>query len=698
MACGSWEDRDYSHLLDRLLDRDSDSEDDPSELLPHECSQLFMDMLISMKLEGVISAKQACVLSYWAKRGGLAPPGDALALSPASSGGHFSRHFDKVLGVDLKQDLYRVCVPGHRKHDRHRASRDVSVCLPFEALCDELEENPGILQTLKEQARANIFPDAYYLHPVVRNHEMGTVLPVGLYVDGVRYLRRDSTIGFWLINMVTHRRHLMACLPKREFCKCGCRGYCSLYPIMVFVEWCMATLAAGKVPATRHDGSPWTGNRADIANLPLPFKAACIIVKGDWAEMNTTLGFRAWNHHAHPCFRCKARAGPAGNMHIFEGLSTVQEYHAAKTQDDYDAYCSGCEILVSVENAMSRDRLVAALEYSRKHRGRALTEHLHLRSRGISIVLKAGDRLQPSRSLLDISALDTAKEFPLDVVFWRSKPEDAIRFRCPIFGGAAGITVRSLCVDELHTMHLGVFQDYILAVFWSCIKADLWRPLRRSDNSEDQVRHDSVLGMKGELFGPHGWYASQKREFPNRPCHELQELTVDMLGTPAHPKLHAKAAESGTLCRFARYLAERHREKLASADALISAGDGLVGYLDATRGKPLRLDAICQVQLCSSILKFICAREAAGVAWKPKTHLCSHIVKDSREHGNPARTGTWLDETLNMHLASVAGTANSSVWSDRAMATFGHVRGPTAIAAARKGKKRLRPGLADAAL
>eukprot|EP00974_Lingulodinium_polyedra_P041822 4015936-Lingulodinium_polyedra.AAC.1 len=62
-------------------------------------------------------------------------------------------------------------------------------------------------------------------------------------------------------------------------------------------------------------------------------------------------------------------------------------------------------------------------------------------------------------------------------------------------------------------------------------------------------------------------------------------------------------------------------------------------------------------------------------------HLCLHLVVDIGRFGNPLCTGTWLDEGLNMKLASVSRSAYSHVWSRRVLATFNHPHGPTAKAA-----------------
>ena len=118
----------------------------------------------------------------------------------------------------------------------------------FDALAAELAETPSIWDGLKDMHKGKAWADNYFRHPLVRDSAPGSVLPLGLYVDGLQYQTRDSTVGWWCINLVTGRRHLLACLPKRESCRCGCGGHCSMHPNFVFLEWAFAGIARGAHP------------------------------------------------------------------------------------------------------------------------------------------------------------------------------------------------------------------------------------------------------------------------------------------------------------------------------------------------------------------------------------------------------------------------------------------------------------------
>eukprot|EP00959_Pyramimonas_sp_CCMP1952_P358264 7501534-Pyramimonas_sp.AAC.1 len=48
------------------------------------------------------------------------------------------------------------------------------------------------------------------------------------YTDAVRYnsildSATDSTVGFWIVNMCTLKRHLVASVRTSKLCRCGCK-------------------------------------------------------------------------------------------------------------------------------------------------------------------------------------------------------------------------------------------------------------------------------------------------------------------------------------------------------------------------------------------------------------------------------------------------------------------------------------------
>ena len=85
-------------------------------------------------------------------------------------------------------------------------------------------------------------------------HDGRQCFPLGLYIDGVRYTKSigagkyDSLYNITVHNLASGKRHLVGVVSKKETCKCGCRGWCSLYIIFRFMTWALTHLANGTRP------------------------------------------------------------------------------------------------------------------------------------------------------------------------------------------------------------------------------------------------------------------------------------------------------------------------------------------------------------------------------------------------------------------------------------------------------------------
>lgn len=273
---------------------------------PETPGREFVRVLLSLYLGGTLSANQTCVLAWWASMAGIEEAG-AFALRPNSQSGHFTRKL-RSAGVVLQADsktFYEVDVPGHSKHDAQRTSHVVHIMPLHEQLLEDLSSSHGWRARLARLQAEGALPPVYRDHPVVANGGDVPVVPVELYLDGVPYSQNDGVLGLWLTNMLTGARYLYGLLRKRNFCRCGCKGWCSLYQMFSVTAWSLRALAQGVWPESRHDGQPWRdsdSDRSGRAGQTMCAKAACIYVKGDWAEYAGTLGFPSWGDAMRPCF------------------------------------------------------------------------------------------------------------------------------------------------------------------------------------------------------------------------------------------------------------------------------------------------------------------------------------------------------------------------------------------------------------
>ena len=134
--------RDYGD--DAPLDEDDEGDVDPDAMSAMECSTEFFNMLVHVKVAGIISAKHACILSFQAKTGGLCDPGRPLALHPARVGGAFSKHFDKVVGLDkqMQAEFCKLQLPGFQRWSLDRTTLDVEASPVHSKLQEEIATTP----------------------------------------------------------------------------------------------------------------------------------------------------------------------------------------------------------------------------------------------------------------------------------------------------------------------------------------------------------------------------------------------------------------------------------------------------------------------------------------------------------------------------------------------------------------------------
>ena len=182
-----------------------------------------------------------------------------FGFRPDAPTGHFQRHVDGIFGTEVP-GAYHMEIPGHCKNEATRTlMKNVVVC-PHERIDDEVRLVGDDRMT--EGVKKKVWPETYWENAVVRDCQAkGQELPVplALYVDGVPYTKTGSFVAFWITNLVTSQRNLVALLRKSDFCRCGCRGWCSLYPVLLFLSWSLKAMASGMWPCRRHDGADWQG-------------------------------------------------------------------------------------------------------------------------------------------------------------------------------------------------------------------------------------------------------------------------------------------------------------------------------------------------------------------------------------------------------------------------------------------------------
>ena len=370
-----WEVENVPWELEGIDDEEgsgSEAEFDYEKVTAEEAEEQLFAYTCDLKRKGTISATQACTWAFWAAKAGAKGPIRELAESPEESAtkasSRFSKKFDRVTGDNVADDnFYELEVPSHVRATASNAVQLLPSVPPLEAFVEEHYNDPTLKQTLDQALENRELPPNYLSHPVVVEAPPGTiVLPGALYVDGMPFVRHDSLIGFWTYCMLTGVRTLVAALRKSEVCKCGCKGWDSVYQVLLMLAWSFEALAGGKHPQTRHDGSAWGKDvgRSSLAGTELGFKVALVLVKFDLAELSPSFGFPSVASKNHPCIYCWESAEGLRNLRCLSSLGNGRQ----KTLEDLNLACERCETLIIVTDE-TFPKLRAALKPDRREQG-----------------------------------------------------------------------------------------------------------------------------------------------------------------------------------------------------------------------------------------------------------------------------------------------------------------------------------------
>lgn len=542
-----------------------------------EAGQELAELLLSLHVDGKLTAKHTCLISYWAAKAGACGPVGELAHRPNAPSGHYQRHLDKKAGLRAEPEKFLTLqVPGHTKHDCRRQVHAVRVCPPHECLHREHAEDPDLAASVRDSA----WPASYTAHPVVQANPGRPVVPLALYLDAAQYTKRDSVVVFVTCNLLSGARHLNCVLRKKDLCRCGCRGWHSYRPVMEMLAWSFAALGAGFFPAAQHTGDAWPQSdpgRRSMASLPLALRAAVCHIKGDWAEYSHTLGFPTWKHLDYPCLWCRAERD---SLYIWDGLEPCSVPWRLTTQEDYEAACQRCERHVVITTQEQLTEVASLLYYDAKpqgSRGRALKKEYR------PLQLKAGDRLEANSALRDVAEFELLA-LPATVLFWRPSLETLARHRNPLFAPGSGLSISSLTVDTLHCLYLGIFGAHCSQVVWAMIEADVWSLGREGHTSAVEKLHAACLRLQAEC---HRWRQQRRRSHPGEPLTEVQELAPNLIGTSrGEQKWALKGGETKTFLLFLHDYFPRYAAQVANSNHMVAGSGALVQHIRLLKESP----------------------------------------------------------------------------------------------------------------
>ena len=171
-------------------------------------------------------------------------------------------------------------------------------------------------------------------------------------------------MGIWAFNAITQKRHYIVGLRVLDFCRCGCGGWCTLYPVMLMLHWSLISLKLGERPAMKHNHKSFEQGDALLELLhqegtSLGVTAAICWIKGDWAEFCHSLGLPSVSSFNSP--------SPYSTLTKKQLHEHYESMSFPARADSYDIACRACEITVTVNTEEDRMSILAVLHYAKQY-------------------------------------------------------------------------------------------------------------------------------------------------------------------------------------------------------------------------------------------------------------------------------------------------------------------------------------------
>jgi hypothetical protein len=208
----------------------------------------------------------------------------------------------------------RISLPGRVKGKRADIQLQVR---PFhELLIKEASASAHRLKEWHSVLSEKELPRAWKANPIISGAgDEELVVPVAIYMDAARYGgsaaagKQRSILQVSLVNLISGTRHVGLAFRKQYQCRCGCKGWCSVYSILSFLHWCLLQLAQGRWSESAFGGGDWSAespalDRVALAGQATAFKAAVVYLMLDWEAVVSTMGVPQWNTKLHPCPLC----------------------------------------------------------------------------------------------------------------------------------------------------------------------------------------------------------------------------------------------------------------------------------------------------------------------------------------------------------------------------------------------------------
>lgn len=449
----------------------ADRRDDPAVAkAKREGGQELRRLLLSKFCEEGMTGAEVATICWHVTRAGGQGVAD-LGLQPSSATKHGHAHIMNHAGqIYPEVDLEYIDCPMHLKRESRRSYEKVPVYLPSSALgkfvTADMYDHP------LEDFQMHVSEIASYEdHPVVvqarSENFRGLVRPLAIYWDGVAYTKNDSFTAFYCTDTLTGQKFLSFLVRSEEMCQCGCRGWCTLFPLLH--RW-----AADLKKLEKGDLVRW----------------AVLDVQGDWPAFLQVFGLRYWSHKTHPCPLCRIRNAEFNEL-IVNDLTLDELPFEPYTTNDYLRDLASAIKVITIPSASMRTKVYQVLGYRKKFRGRVVLQDIP------ELGLRKHSRLMPTATLPDVSKFEFL-EPPFSTSWWVMSPETGRLLHDNPLMEVSGVTLEALSLDLMHTWHLGPVQILVSLALNFCLDTGFWAPSTNLDAAEK--RRLGLYALKAELF------------------------------------------------------------------------------------------------------------------------------------------------------------------------------------------------------
>jgi hypothetical protein len=479
-------------------------------------------------------------------------------------------------------------------------------------------------------------------------------------MDAAGFTANESFEGLFINDLDTGVRFLIAVVRKQEMCKCGCRGFCTFWPLHDALLSDLQSSADGKWSVVGHLQEPFPRGTVacERAGLPMGLVLAATEVRADMPGYSGSMGIRASSHVSNGCCICnvvKADLSKLDNVTLDGGPAETFD------TEQYRALLAECRHVVTISNAADmRSVLVdGLLTYDHRKQsgflGRTVRREVTL-SNGEMLI--PGDRLHPSRLLRDVADFERqpSSAYPFRCLFWRlGDPKTARLIHHSPLMDIPGVGMESYAVDILHTWHLGGIPRYCGLALWAILRSDAYAyDLPPHLYAEDRM-HIKLLRLRSDLWIH---YKAMQQEDPSwrTKASQVWSLTLKMLGPEWNPVLKAKASESRHLLDFCVKVVEQNQASLDPSQAmfLIAAGQSAMTVNDIIRTSPQIMSVEIQERMMKAYIRHCVMFMKAGGQFVPKHHLMLHCIQRISILGNPRFYHCYHDESLNGVVKKIA--------------------------------------------